>query len=72
MEHFFKEPCVTTAYLDARYIRNIRLFRARVCQLLLNPFHVTGLFLYLLKTSENLWFSDVFKGIERDQWQEMG
>ena len=28
----------------------------------INPFHVTGLFQYPLKTSENLWFSDVFRG----------
>ena len=26
-----------------------------------NPFHATGLFLYPLKTSENPWFSDVFR-----------
>ena len=26
--------------------------------------------LYPLKTSENLWFSGVFKGIERDHWHE--
>ena len=32
-----------------------------------NPFHVTGLFLYPLKISEKFWFSDVFKGVERDQ-----
>ena len=39
----------------------------------LNPFHATGLFRYPLKTSENLWFSDVFTGgIERDQWYEVG
>ena len=31
-----------------------------------NPFHVTVLFLYPLKI-EKFWFSDVFKGIERDQ-----
>ena len=34
----------------------------QVCQLLLNPNHATGLCLYLLKISENLWFSDVFRG----------
>ena len=28
----------------------------------INPFHATGLFLYPLKTSVNLWFSDVFMG----------
>ena len=26
------------------------------------PFHATGLFLYPLKTSENFWFSDGFRG----------
>ena len=34
---------------------------------LLNPFHVTGLFLYSLKTSEYLRFSDVFKGYRKRQ-----
>ena len=39
----------------------------------MNPLHATGLFLYPLKTSENLWFSDVIQGgIERDQWHKMG
>ena len=37
----------------------------------INPFHVTGLFLYPLKTPENMWFSDVLKGAERDQLHEM-
>ena len=30
-----------------------------------NPFHTTGLFRCPLKTSENLWFSDVFKGYRK-------
>ena len=30
-----------------------------------NPFHTTGLFLYLLKSSENLWFSDAFRGCRK-------
>ena len=35
---------------------------------IVNSFHATGLFLYLL----NLWFYDVFSGsIEREQWYEM-
>ena len=29
---------------------------------IINPFYAIGLFLYPLKTSENLWFSDVFRG----------
>ena len=41
------------------------LVQTGVCQLLFNPFHATGLFLYLLKTSENLWFSDVFRGYRK-------
>ena len=30
-----------------------------------NPFHATDLFWYPLKTSENVWFSDVFKGYQK-------
>ena len=29
-----------------------------------NLFHANGLFWYPLKTSENLWFSDVFRGYQ--------
>ena len=32
---------------------------------LINPFHATDLFWYPLKTSENLWFSDVFRGYQK-------
>ena len=31
----------------------------------INPFHATGLFLYPLKTSENLWFFDVSRGYRK-------
>ena len=37
-----------------------------------NPFFLTVLFLYPLKISENFWFSDVFRGIEKEQWHEIG
>ena len=30
-----------------------------------NPFHAIDFFLYLLKTSENLWISDVFRGYRK-------
>ena len=33
----------------------------------INPFHATVLFLYPLKTSGNLWFSDVFSGDRKRQ-----
>ena len=32
---------------------------------LVKPLHATGLFLYPLKTSEILWFSDVFRGYKK-------
>ena len=35
-------------------------------------FGVTGLFLYPLKASENLWFSNVFRGYRKRQWHQMG
>ena len=38
----------------------------------LNPFHVTGLFLYPMKMSENLRFYDVAEVTKRDQWNKMG
>ena len=38
----------------------------------ISSFHVTSLFLYPTKTSENLWFSDFLRGgIERDKWHEI-
>ena len=38
-----------------------------------NPFQANVPFLYPLKTSDNLWFSDVFRGgIEKNYWHEMG
>ena len=32
---------------------------------MMDPFHANDLFLYPLKTSENLWFSDVFRGYRK-------
>ena len=36
-----------------------------MCNAILNLFHATGLFLYLLKKSENIWFSGVFRGYRK-------
>ena len=38
-----------------------------------NPFHATDLFWYPLETSENLWFSDVFRGYQKRSvvWNEL-
>ena len=38
----------------------------------INPFHTNLLFLYPLKISENLLFSDVFRAIEIKHWPETG
>ena len=38
-----------------------------IFQSAINPFNVTGLFLHPLKTSKNLWFSDVFRGYRKRQ-----
>ena len=35
-------------------------------------FQITGLFLYPMKTSENLWSSYIFRGVERKHWDEIG
>ena len=35
-----------------------------------NPFLATALLLYPLKTSENLWLSDVLEGKEKEQWMK--
>ena len=32
------------------------------------PFLTIVSFLYPLKTSENLWFSDALRGLEREEW----
>ena len=39
---------------------------------LVNPVFDIGLFLYLLKTSENLWFSDVSRGYSVFFWYIQG
>ena len=43
-----------------------------VMQFVLNPFHVTDLYLYPMKISEDLRFYDVAEVTERDQWNKMG
>ena len=57
-----KSSFIHSRELKQRYIKHV----------LLDSFYVTGLYLYPLKTSEKLWFSDVFRGYGRDHWLEMG
>ena len=51
--------CRTSQHMKYGVFNNIRLYQ----------FHATGLFLHLLKTSQNLEFSG---GLEKDQWHKMG
>ena len=37
----------------------------------INPYHVTDLFWHPLKTSENLWFSDVFRRYQKSGMQRL-
>ena len=47
-------------------------YRNQAIELLcLNPFHDTVHFPYPLKTSENLYFSEISGGMERDQWHKI-
>ena len=45
--------------------QNTRKYYANTFGGFLNPVHVTDLLLYLLKTSETLWFSEVFRGYRK-------
>ena len=46
------------------YLRFLQIF-VQELSVSVNPLHVTGLFLYALKISENIWFSDVFRGYRK-------
>ena len=35
------------------------------CAVMFIPFHATGLFIYPMKISEKLWFSDVLRGYRK-------
>ena len=53
-------------------LRGVYVFKWRSCWLFMNPFYATGIFFYFLKTTENPWFTDVFKGyIGRDERHEI-
>ena len=55
-----------SAIVVAFFTNVLSLLLANILVFLYNPFHATDLFLYPLKTSENLWFFDVSMGIERN------
>ena len=61
-------------YLRTPILQNISkslLLGSRIDPVLTH-FFPSGLFFPLKISEENLWFTDVFKGTERGQWQEMG
>ena len=55
-----------SAIVVAFFTNVLSLLLANILVFLYNRLHATDLFLYPLKTSENLWFFDVFMGIERN------
>ena len=58
-----RETC-EDVFINAKdYLGNLRFFFLENCHCY--PYHVTGLFLYPLKTSQNLGFSDVFRGYKK-------
>ena len=46
--------------------------RSKGRRILLKTFFPNAPFLYPLEILENLWFSDVFRGIKREHWEQMG
>ena len=50
------------------------IYYLKTFNLLIDPFHATGLFLYPLKILENVWFSNVFSGYRKKpvawNWQK--
>ena len=46
------------------YLRFLQIF-VQELSVSVDPLHVTGLFLYALKISENIWFPDVFRGYRK-------
>ena len=43
-----------------------------ICMQIMNPFPVNNFFLYPLKSTENMWFFDLFRGYKRGaMWHGM-
>ena len=55
---------LTLSYVECKFC-NTSKYLSTPGRSIFKPFHATGLFRYLLKTSENHWFSDVFKGYRK-------
>ena len=56
------------------FLRHYKFVWKILDQFFFNPFHANGPFLYPLKTLENLWFYDVFRGYRNDEiltWNEL-
>ena len=54
-----------TPYLDPFYAVETASNILRIMASFINPFYTADLLWYPLKTSENLWFSDVFRGYQK-------
>ena len=60
------------AYSDQLKLKRSFIYNIAYTFQFFDSFHATGLYLYPLKTTENLLLPDVFRGIERDEWNKMG
>ena len=69
---FVEQTISPTQLLDTSRKLNIYKTFRRCAGLLLNPFQENALFLCPLKTSENLWSSDVFRRYRKGTLAEMG
>ena len=66
----YEDQSVSFDHIEDTILESTENFKNQSINLI-NPFHASDLFWYPLKTSANLWFSDVFRGINRNQWHEM-
>ena len=63
--HFSNVFCFKVVYYKLLRVSTIHCWNVKRIFDIVNLFHATGLFPYPLKTSENLWFSDVFRGYRK-------
>ena len=61
--------CFSGRLFSRNFQSFLRIFKK---ECMLKPFKPNVLFLHRLKNSENLRFSDVFRGIEIEHWAKMG
>ena len=64
LAHYTKKSWYTFPFRGFELQKFSSQLQNRTSWMKINPFHATDLFWYPLKTSENLWLSDVFTGYQ--------